>query len=149
MVSHVDIATVAALHQKDPTVVVNGLIELGQQEDPKRTTILKVVTDLSGRLLYISRRDIPGSKDIDAAARAAKFWKQVCIYAFSPTQLLKFAAVRQKTPLEGSEDIEILRFLELGQHVQMFRATSYSLAVDTPEDVDAVERAMIAGGFCA
>lgn len=79
----------------------------------------------------------------------ARFSKQGCIYAFSPAQLRKFAVVQQKTPLEQSEDIENLRFLELGQPVKMFRTTSHSLAVDTPEDVAAVEAAMIASGFGA
>jgi 3-deoxy-manno-octulosonate cytidylyltransferase (CMP-KDO synthetase) len=149
MVNHVDIASAAALHRKDPTFVVNGFIELGPQEDPQRTTIPKVVTDLDGRLLYISRTAIPGSKGTEAGPHEAQFSKQVCIYAFSPAQLRKFAVVQQKTPLEQSEDIEILRFLELGQPVKMFRTTSHSLAVDTPEDVAAVEKAMIASGFGA
>lgn len=149
MVNPADIASIAALHQKDPSVVVNGFIELGPLEDPQRKTIPKVVTDVSGRLLYISRKDIPGSKDADVSAAESTFWKQVCIYAFSPAQLEKFAAVPEKTPLEKAEDIEILRFLELGQPVQMFRTSSQSLAVDTPEDVAAVEKAMTASGFTA
>lgn len=54
MVNHVDIASAAALHRKDPTFVVNGFIELVPQEDPQRTTLPKVVTDLDGRPLCIS-----------------------------------------------------------------------------------------------
>ena len=40
--------------------------------------------------------------------------KQVCIYAFPPQALRDYASKEQKTPLEELEDIEILRFLELG-----------------------------------
>ena len=149
MVSPRDIVRIAEIHQKDPSRVVNGFIELSPGEDPTRTTIPKVVTDVSGRLLYISRKDIPGSKVDGLVYPSATYLKQVCIYAFSPSQLEIFAAQPSKTPLELLEDIEILRFVELGQPVQMVRTSSMSLAVDTPDDVAVVEAAMSARGFKA
>lgn len=149
MVQAADILSIATLHQQNPAVVVNGYIALSDSEDPTRTTIPKVVTDLAGRLLYISRQVIPGSKAKHPSHNTTAHMKQVCIYAFSPSQLREFAAVAHKTPLESAEDIEILRFLELGQPVQMFLTQSASLAVDTPEDVAVVEAAMLHQGFHA
>lgn len=70
--------------------------------------------------------------------------KQVCIYAFPGSALEVFGAVTEKTPLEAVEDIEILRFLELGYEVKMVELTSDSIAVDTPEDVQRVETALYA-----
>ena len=47
-----------------------------------------------------------------------------------------------KTPLEKQEDIEILRFLELGRKIKMVHLESSSLAVDVPEDIKKVEDAL-------
>jgi len=142
MVSAEDIQKIVSAHSADTSLVVNGYIPLSDQEDPARTTIPKVVIDENEFLLYISRRDIPGSKTSVPRSDSTTYLKQVCIYAFSPEHLEKYAAYRKKTPLEEKEDIEILRFLEMGQRVRMVRTQTSSLAVDTPEDVATVEEAM-------
>ena len=65
-------------------------------------------------------------------------WKQICIYAF-PKPLLKiFAKRKTKTPLEKLEDIEILRFLEMGYDIRMIELSGSSFAIDTPEDLEKV-----------
>ena len=69
----------------------------------------KVVTKLDNTLLYSSRSAIPGSK----RGIGDEIFKQVCIYAYTKQELNKFYELK-KTPLELDEDIEILRFLELG-----------------------------------
>ena len=46
---------------------------------------------------------------------------------------------RNKTNFEMNEDIEILRFLELGCEIKMIQMSSESVAVDTIEDVKKVE----------
>ena len=72
--------------------------------------------------------------------------EQVCIYAFPPAALRDYAAQSEKTPLEDEEDIEILRFLELGHEVKMIPVSQSSIAVDVPEDVARVERALEQAG---
>ena len=42
---------------------------------------------------------------------------------------------KNKTELEKIEDVEILRFLELGIEVRTVKMSKMSLPVDTPEDV--------------
>ena len=142
MVSPEDIRRIARVQLANPSYVVNGYTPLSPQENPARTTIPKVVLDKHETLLYISRRDIPGTKAPEPRTDRASYFKQVCIYAFAQEHLEKYASHRQKTPLEELEDIEILRFLEMGQRVRMVRTKSSSLAVDTPEDVALVEQAM-------
>jgi len=83
----------------------------------------------------MSRSPIPGNK-ID---KFQKSWKQICIYGFSRKSLLEFSKRSSKTKLEEQEDIEILRFLELGYEVQMIKLKGNSIAVDTPEDVERVK----------
>ena len=71
-----------------------------------------------------------------------KAYKQVCIYAFPKSTLKKFAAQTTKTPIESIEDIEILRFVEMGVPVKMVEVSRSSISVDYPEDVKRVENAL-------
>ena len=87
-------------------------------------------------MLYISRGAIPTTKSLEFVS--AK--KQICIYAFPRQALENFANADEKTPLEEVEDIEILRFLELGYEVQMIEVLANSIAVDVPDDVQRVEK---------
>ena len=142
MVSPEDIQRIVEVHHANPSLVVNGYVPLSPQEDPARTTIPKVVLDQQENLLYISRRDIPGSKASEPHSDSTLYLKQVCIYGFSREHLERYASHHQKTHLEEKEDIEILRFLEMGQQIKMVRTQASSLAVDTPGDVAVVEEAM-------
>jgi 3-deoxy-manno-octulosonate cytidylyltransferase (CMP-KDO synthetase) len=63
----------------------------------------------------------------------------VCIYAFTREELEAFRAYGRKSLLEHSEDIEILRFLEVGKKVRMIETRPGTHAVDVPEDVSKVE----------
>lgn len=114
-----------------PDAVINGYCPIDDEAQFRSGTIPKVVLRPDGRLLYMSRAAIPTSK----AHGFVQGWRQVCAYAFPAAALAAFAACREKTPLEAIEDIEILRFLELGYEVQMLPMGSDSVAVDTPEDI--------------
>ena len=54
------------------------------------------------------------------------------------TKLLRYGKEKKKTPLEKSEDIEILRFVELGFKVKLVRMTDYSKPVDVKSDIKTV-----------
>ena len=69
-----------------------------------------------------------------------KGWRQVCAYAFPKKVLKIFSSTKKKTELEDIEDIEYLRFLELGLEVRTLRMSKMSLAVDTPGDVISVKK---------
>ena len=86
----------------------------------------------------MSRGAIPTTKSLTFEAAR----KQVCVYAIPKGKLTHFAEHGQKTPLEEIEDIEILRFLELGHDVHMVEVSQSSIAVDYPEDVARVEAAL-------
>lgn len=114
--------------------IINGYAPI-HEEDYLSLTVPKVVLRLDGRLLYMSRSPIPGNKN----AVFQKAWRQVCVYAFPNVTLKKFKEQAKKTLLEAEEDIEILRFLELGYEVRMIPLSSDSIAVDVPEDVERVK----------
>lgn len=120
--------------------VINGYCWLAEDEDPANVSIPKVIATEDGRMVYMSRNPLPGYKD--ASNRPAGYRKQVCIYAFTRDELAQFAGFGRKSKLEAYEDIEILRFLELGKEILMVETRPGSLAVDAPADVGPVEAAL-------
>lgn len=124
----------------NPGDVINGFCPIHSEESFRSSSTPKVVLRPDGRLLYMSRAPIPTNKKFGFESA----WRQVCAYAFPKLALKAFAAVGAKTPLEAIEDIEILRFLELGWEVRMIPMSDESVAVDNPEDVARAEAAILA-----
>lgn len=120
---------------KAPELVHNAQCPIETEEEFHSLNVPKVVSAPSGALLYMSRAPIPANK----GGRFGTAFRQVCIYGFTREHLRKFTRQTTKTPLEQSEDIEILRFLELGVGVQMTHLGRSTHAVDVPEDVAKVE----------
>lgn len=135
-----DILKIINYKQQHMDVVVNGFSKISESEDPNSVNIPKVITTEDNKLVYMSRAALPAYKEAKNAPKEYK--KQVCIYAFTQNELQQFADLGRKSALEASEDIEILRFLELGIDVHMVETQPGSLAVDVPEDVAKVEAAM-------
>lgn len=123
-----------------PGSIVNGYAPIPEGEDPTNVNLPKCVIASDGRLLYMSRLAVPGFKSNDKAPSV--YYKQVCIYAFTREHLERYSSATKKAPCEASEDIEILRFLDLGYDVRMVELAGDTLAVDVPGDVFAVEAAM-------
>ena len=117
--------------KKYPNDIITGYCEIDNELMHKDIHVPKVVISPDGRLLYASRAPIPFNK----LNTFQKGWRQVCAYAFPKAVLKIFSSVKKKTELEEIEDIEYLRFLELGLEVRTLRMSKKSLAVDTPEDV--------------
>ena len=69
----------------------------------------------NNQMIYMSRQLIPGTKSKDFVP--PNYYKQVCIYAFSKKELIDYAEFGRKGTLEFYEDIEILRFLEIGVNI--------------------------------
>jgi len=135
-----DIRRVAARKAQDMSIIVNGFCWMEPDEDPHSPNIPKVVATEDGRMLYMSRSALPGFKDPSCAP--LRYRKQVCIYAFTRDELRAYAAFGRKSAVEASEDIEILRFCELGYQIALVETRPGSLAVDVPEDVAPVEAAL-------
>ena len=93
----------------------------------------------------MSRLAIPGFKD--EAKKPTAYMKQVCIYAFTFSQLKAFSEFGRKGASESCEDIEILRFMELNIPVHMVECGGSPLAVDIPEDIEKVEIYMKENGI--
>jgi 3-deoxy-manno-octulosonate cytidylyltransferase (CMP-KDO synthetase) len=140
LVNPADILNIGHAKANSMDVVVNGYSWVSDQENPENVNIPKVITNERDELVYMSRVALPGYKDPRNAPERYK--KQVCIYAFTGEELNAFRQFGRKSELERCEDIEILRFLELGKRILMIETQPGSLAVDVPEDVAGVELAL-------
>jgi len=118
--------------------VINAMAKISAQEDPNSVNIPKVVFNENLQMLYMSRLPVPGFKSPEN--KPADYYKQVCIYAFNRQQLTAYGKMKRKSRVEQSEDIEILRFFELGIPVQMIEVTANSYAVDVEADIPVVEK---------
>ncbi len=140
-----DILKILSVKRAYPTKVINGFTYLEAQEKADNVNIPKVITNEKDELVYMSRAPLPGFKEPEKKPKRYK--KQVCIYAFNKDELNLFRNYGRKSELENAEDIEILRFLELGIAVQMVETKAGTYAVDTPEDVRVVEKEMRSQGL--
>ena len=129
-----DITAVLQASQREPHVVINAMCQINEESDFFNIHVPKVVTTVDGKLLYMSRSSIPNNKQNQFVFAM----RQVCVYAFPKAALAAFGSVSEKTPLECQEDIEIIRFLELGYEVKMVEVSQESIPVDRPADVERV-----------
>ena len=104
--------------------------------EAKSLNIPKVVINEKSELIYMSRAVVPSNKKIN---KKSKIFKQVCIYGFNKQELLRFNTFGRKSKVEQLEDIEILRFMELGIPIQMVKLSNQSIAVDIKSDIRKVE----------
>jgi 3-deoxy-manno-octulosonate cytidylyltransferase (CMP-KDO synthetase) len=136
IINPADIIKVIDAAREYPGEIINGMAIIETVDEFVNPSIPKVVTRPDGKLLYMSRAAIPTTKKL----KFETAWKQICIYAFPVDSLKTFAQQDNKTSLEQIEDIEILRFLEMGYDVRMIKLSGSSFAIDTPEDLKKIRK---------
>ena len=92
---------------------------------------VKVVLASGGDALYFSRAPIPWARDGEADRRSPML-KHFGIYAYRAAALQDFARMPQ-TPLERTERLEQLRWLENGRRMRVLVTQQRPCGVDTPE----------------
>lgn len=126
-----DILKLIDATDKYPGEILNGYGRITDETEYRSVSTPKVVFRPDGRLLYMSRSPIPGNK----SNKFSLSFRQICAYAFPKKALIEFSNSNVKTLLENEEDIEILRFLELGYDVRMIEMSNVSIPVDHQEDL--------------
>ena len=132
-----DIISVIEKKSELPNSIINCYSSIESEEEKRSLNVPKVIFDDRNYLIYMSRSPIPCPKNNDFSD--VSMYKQVCIYAYNQHELQEFGK-SEKTYFETIEDIEILRFIELGFKVKMVESkyNKFSLSVDTPDDADKV-----------
>ena len=105
------------------------MIKIKSRDDIKNHDVVKVVADLNGRALYFSRSAIPYFQS------KGEVFRHVGVYAFRKHALLDFYA-QPPTPLELAENIEAIRYLEMGKVMQMKITEFIGIGIDSPEDLE-------------
>jgi 3-deoxy-manno-octulosonate cytidylyltransferase (CMP-KDO synthetase) len=120
------------------TSCVNLVHRITTQQEFIDPNTIKVVADVNGNALYFSRSPIP---HVSVEDPTAKFFKQVCVIAFSRQCLQEFSEL-PSTSLECAESIDILRLIEHGMSVRLVETSIATHSVDTPDDLQLVEQMM-------
>ncbi len=107
--------------------------ELTELIDIQNPNIVKVVSGINNRALYFSRASIPFLRDTGHT----RIFKHIGMYAFRPAVLMEITKL-EPTPLEKSEMLEQLRWLENGYQIDVVETQWASPAIDTPEDLKRV-----------
>jgi 3-deoxy-manno-octulosonate cytidylyltransferase (CMP-KDO synthetase) len=131
-----DIKKIIKYAKKFPNQIINGFTDIKDKKSFYSANIPKIVFSNDKYLLYMSRAPIPSNKNFFFS----KAWRQVCIYSLPYRSLKSYISVKNKTNLESMEDLESLRFLELGYKVKMLKMSNTSIAVDTKEDLIKVRK---------
>ena len=129
MDARTDIATlVKPFHPED------GLAALLNPNSPK------VVVGQQGQALYFSRSVIPYLRGIpqEEWLQHHTFLKHIGLYAYRPEALARITAMPQ-TPLELSESLEQLRWLENGLRIIVREVDIETVGIDTPQDLERAE----------
>ena len=112
--------------------VLLGFSKIDNYKSAKNINTPKVIFDKDKFLIYASRNILPFSL---SKKKKQNYYRQILAYSFPREKLMQFSKNKKKTFLEQSEDIEILRFLELGIKVQLVKMSNKSQPVDTKEDL--------------
>jgi 3-deoxy-manno-octulosonate cytidylyltransferase (CMP-KDO synthetase) len=126
----------------DRSVEIATLVRRAEPgEDLANPNQPKVVLDLSGNAIYFSRSVIPFLRDAPAAEWSARhnYYKHIGLYAYR-TAVLKQLALLPGSPLEKAESLEQNRWLENGFRIRTAVTLWESLGIDTPEDLERVEK---------
>jgi len=117
--------------QDDPTIEAATLAGPLVPEEMADPNAVKVVMGTSGDALYFSRAPIPWARDGEDKRRAAAL-KHFGLYAFRAVALHAYARMAP-TPLEETERLEQLRWLEHGRRMRVLVTGERPGGIDTPE----------------
>lgn len=126
--------------EADPTLEMATLGRPLTMESLQSLNTAKIVVNHRGDALYFSRLPIPFSRSSPATqADLSGAFKHIGIYAYRRSFLERYCA-QAPTSLENFEGLEQLRALFMGARIRVVEVDHDSWGVDTPEDVQKIEK---------
>ncbi len=107
------------------------MVKITDEEEINNPNTVKVIVDNRNFALYFSRSPIPYAR---AKSETTVYYKHKGIYAFRKRALMDFQRLPM-LPLEATEKIEAIRYLEYGKKIKMVETTVSGIEIDTPEDL--------------
>jgi 3-deoxy-manno-octulosonate cytidylyltransferase (CMP-KDO synthetase) len=124
--------------QENKCQVSNLMVSLKKYDEINNPNNVKVVNNLEGNALYMSREPIPSSQKFHANIN---YYRQLGLIGFTRYALLRFIELAP-SKLEIIESVDMNRFLENGISIHMVETTFEVDAIDIPEDLARVELKM-------
>lgn len=112
------------------------MVHITDQDEINNPNTVKVIVDNFNFALYFSRSPIPYPRDKNINV---KYFKHKGVYAFRKEAILDFYNLPMK-PLEASEKIECIRYLEYGKRIKMVETHVEGVEIDTPEDLERAKK---------
>ena len=112
------------------------MVHITDEDEINNPNTVKVIVDQSNFALYFSRSPIPYPRDKNAGA---KYFKHKGVYAFRKEAILDFYKLPM-LPLEATEKLEQLRYLEYGKRIRMVETDIQGIEIDTPEDLERAKK---------
>ncbi|MGB5818331.1 MAG: 3-deoxy-manno-octulosonate cytidylyltransferase [Saonia sp.] len=133
------LASVLEVFKNDPKMEIDLaslMTRITEKDEINDPNTVKVIVDHRNFALYFSRSPIPypRSKEIKAA-----YYKHKGIYAFRKSALMDFQLLPM-LPLEATEKIEAIRYLEYGKKIKMVETQVAGIEIDTPEDLERAKK---------
>ncbi len=126
------IDTIAALFQDTKCEIATLIKECKDHALLQKPSIIKAVVNKDMEALYFSRSVIPYQRNTDTAAT---YYQHIGIYGYR-ADILREIVKLKPSPLEISESLEQLRWLENGYTIQTAITTHESISIDVQEDLD-------------
>ena len=136
-------AAILAVHGDESVAMGTLKKRIADPADVTNPNVVKVVTALTGDAHLFLPKSHPlfreGSGDTGA------YFKHIGLYVYRRDFLLHYPDL-SVGPLEHAERLEQLRALENGYRIRVVETEYESLGVDTPEDLDRVNRFILPDG---
>lgn len=121
---------------KEDVDLASLMVHITDKDEINNPNTVKVIVDQSNFALYFSRSPIPYARETNVGA---KYFKHKGVYAFRKQAILDFYNLPM-LPLEASEKIECIRYLEYGKRIKMVETNVEGVEIDTPEDLERAKK---------
>lgn len=139
------IDSLAQVFINDPKMDMATLAHPMTEEDLASLNAVKVVLNCKDEALYFSRFAIPYSRhSAQELGHHEACLKHIGMYAYSKIFLKQFCEAAPAL-IEKAESLEQLRALYLGAKIKVIRVKEASLGVDTPADLQRLEKLLSQG----
>jgi 3-deoxy-manno-octulosonate cytidylyltransferase (CMP-KDO synthetase) len=139
-VEYIDLLAQAFVHE--PGLQMATLAHPLAEEDVENKNAVKVLIDQNQYAIYFSRFPIPFSREKYVPTPSVQ--KHVGLYGFSLDFLNRFCQQPQSL-IEKSESLEQLRALDMGVKIKVMSVEKPTHGVDTPEDLEKIEKLLKSG----
>ncbi|WDF67626.1 3-deoxy-manno-octulosonate cytidylyltransferase [Sphingobacterium oryzagri] len=140
-INPLQIELLCSLFDDQQTQIGTLIKQIESQEDLFNENTPKVIISKEQQAMYFSRQTIPFQRGVEKSdwLRTQTYYKHIGIYGYR-VDVLKAITQLPVSPLEKTEALEQLRWIENGYRIKVAKTEFDTIAVDHPEDVDLIKK---------